>query len=70
MGEMFQTIRNAWKIPDLRKRILFTIAMLIVFRVGSYIPNPGLDAEAFSRLLEMTGSLGGFLNIVSVVPSK
>ena len=65
MGEMFQTIRNAWKIPDLRKRILFTIAMLIVFRVGSYIPNPGLDAEAFSRLLEMTGSLGGFLNIVS-----
>jgi len=65
MGGMFETIRNAWKIPDLRKRILFTVAMLIVFRIGSYIPNPGLDARAFSELLEMTGSLGGFLNIVS-----
>jgi len=65
MGGMFETIRNAWKIPDLRKRILFTVAMLIVFRIGSYIPNPGLDAKAFSALLEKTGSLGGFLNIVS-----
>jgi preprotein translocase subunit SecY len=45
MGEMFETLRNAWKIPDLRKRILFTVVMLIVFRIGSYIPNPGLDAK-------------------------
>jgi preprotein translocase subunit SecY len=65
MGEMFETLRNAWKIPDLRKRILFTVAMLIVFRIGSYIPNPGLDAKVFSDLLESAGSLGGFLNIVS-----
>jgi len=65
MGEMFETIRNAWKIPDLRKRILYTVAMLIVFRIGSYIPTPGLDAKAFSALLDMAGSLGGFLNIVS-----
>jgi preprotein translocase subunit SecY len=65
MGGMFETLRNAWKIPDLRKRILFTVAMLIVFRIGSYIPNPGLDAKAFSALLEAAGSLGGFLNIVS-----
>ncbi len=65
MGGMFETLRNAWKIPDLRKRILFTVAMLIVFRIGSYIPNPGLDAEKFSALLDSAGSLGGFLNIVS-----
>ncbi|NLK87350.1 MAG: preprotein translocase subunit SecY [Clostridiaceae bacterium] len=65
MGGMFETLRNAWKIPDLRKRILFTVAMLIVFRIGSYIPNPGLDAKVFSNLLESAGSLGGFLNIVS-----
>ncbi len=65
MGEMFETLRNAWKIPDLRKRILFTVVMLIVFRIGSYIPNPGLDAKVFSDLLESAGSLGGFLNIVS-----
>lgn len=65
MGEMFQTIRNAWRIPELRKKILFTIAMLIVFRFGNRIPNPGLDAEAFSRLIEMFGSLGSVVDIVS-----
>ena len=65
MGEMFQTIRNAWKIPELRKKILFTIAMLIVFRFGNRIPNPGLDPEAFSRLIDMFGSLGSVVDIVS-----
>jgi preprotein translocase subunit SecY len=65
MGEMFQTIRNAWKIQELRKKILITIALLVVFRFGKHIPNPGLDSVAFSRLLDSIGSLGGFLDIVS-----
>lgn len=65
MGGMLETMRNAWKIPDLRKKILFTIAMLIVYRIGGHVPNPGLDAQAFSDLLSQAGSLGGFLDIVS-----
>lgn len=65
MGGMFDTLRNAWRIPDLRKRILFTIAMLIVFRIGSFIPNPGVDANTFSEIISSAGSLGGFLDIVS-----
>ncbi len=65
MGGMFETLRNAWKIPDLRKKVLFTVAMLLVFRIGSHIPNPGLDPEQFSRLLESAGSLGGFMDIIS-----
>jgi preprotein translocase subunit SecY len=65
MGGMLEILRNAWKIADLRKKILFTIAMLIVFRIGSHIPVPGLDAEKFSEILSKTGSLGGFLDIVS-----
>lgn len=65
MGGMFDTLRNAWKIPDLRKKILFTIAMLIVHRLGSFVPNPGLDTSVFAGILESTGSLGGFLNILS-----
>jgi len=65
MGGMLDTLRNAWKIPDLRKRILFTIAMLIVYRLGSFIPNPGVDPVKFSQILESAGSLGGFLDIVS-----
>jgi preprotein translocase subunit SecY len=65
MGGMLETLRNAWKIPDLRKKILFTVAMLIVYRIGSHIPNPGIDAQKFSDLLNSAGSLGGFLDIVS-----
>lgn len=65
MGGMIETLRNAWKIPDLRKRILFTLAMLVVFRIGSFIPNPGVNAKVFSDLMNSAGSLGGFLDIVS-----
>ena len=65
MGGMFETLRNAWKIPDLRRKILFTVAMLIVYRIGSHIPVPGLDAEQFKRLIESGGQLFGFLDIVT-----
>ena len=64
MGGMLQIIRNAWKIEDLKKKILFTLAMLIIFRVGSHIPVPGLDPTEFRKLVEQ-GGLFGFLNIVT-----
>jgi preprotein translocase subunit SecY len=65
MGGMMETIRNAWKIPDLRKKILFTVAMLIVFRIGAHIPNPGIDSAKFSAMIASAGSLGGFMDIIS-----
>ena len=65
MGGMLETLRNAWKIPDLRKKILFTIAMLLVFRVGSHIPVPFLDAKEFAKLIESGGSLLGMFDIVT-----
>jgi preprotein translocase subunit SecY len=37
---MVEILRNAWKIPDLRKKLLFTIALLVVYRIGSHIPVP------------------------------
>ena len=49
---MFKTIQNAWKIPDLRKKILFTLFIIIVFRIGSVIPVPFLDVEALQTLME------------------
>ncbi len=51
---MLQTLRNAWKIPELRKKMLYTLLMLVIFRLGSYIPVPGLTAEA------VAGLMGGF----------
>ena len=51
---MLQTLRNAWKIPDLRKKMLYTLLMLVIFRLGSYIPVPGLTADAVAQMM------GGF----------
>lgn len=48
---MLETIRNAWKIPDLRRRILFTVLMLIIFRFGAHIPVPYLSADAMQAFL-------------------
>jgi preprotein translocase subunit SecY len=49
---LFKTIKNAWSIPDLRRKILFTLLVIIVFRFGSVIPVPFLDAEALRALMD------------------
>lgn len=70
MGGFFETFRNAWKIPDLKKRLLYTLLLLLVFRVGCLIPIPGVSADALSSIFGATGGNGGsgifsFLNIIS-----
>ncbi len=44
-----ETLTKAWKIPDIRKKIIFTLLMLVVFRIGSNIPVPGIDREVLSQ---------------------
>ncbi|MDD2457204.1 MAG: preprotein translocase subunit SecY [Eubacteriales bacterium] len=65
MGSMIETLKNAFKIPDLRKKLLFTIGILIVYRLGIRVPVPGIDQEAFTALIERFGQLGSFLDIIS-----
>lgn len=48
---MFSTLTNAFKIPDLRKRILFTLLMLVIFRFGAHVPVPYLSSEAMQAFL-------------------
>ena len=48
---MFKTIRNAWSIPDLRKKLLFTLLIIIVFRIGSVIPVPFLDTNVLAQVM-------------------
>jgi len=55
---MFSTLRNAWTIPDLRKKLLYTIGLLIVFRLGSFIPVPGLNPALMQQLLQGAGGEG------------
>lgn len=62
---MFQTIKNAWKIPDLRRRLIFTLILLVVFRLGSCIPVPMIDAAAMQQIFAGENSLLGFVDIIS-----
>ena len=64
---MFNTIRNAWRIPDLRKKLLYTLLIIIVFRFGSVIPAPFLDASALSDLMASAGenSALGYINMLT-----
>ena len=62
---MFKTLKNAWSIPDLRKKMLYTLLMIFVFRLGSHIPVPGLESSALKGLVEEGGSLFGLMDAFS-----
>ena len=51
---MFSTLANAWKIPELRKKLMFTLLMLLIYRIGNVIPVPFIDAKAMADLFDTT----------------
>jgi len=61
---VFQSLSNSMKIPELRNRILFTLGMIVVFRIGTHIPTPGIDAKLLTQNLP-TSELMSFLNMFS-----
>jgi preprotein translocase subunit SecY len=65
MGSMLQTLVNAWRIPDLRKKLQFTLVAILIYRLGTAIPTPMIDSAAFASLIERFGQLGQFLDIIS-----
>lgn len=60
---MLDTIRSAWKISELRGRIIFTLLMFVVFRLGSHVPVPGIDVAQLQEFFR-GDSLFGFLNVI------
>jgi preprotein translocase subunit SecY len=62
---VFQTLRNAWSVLDLRKKIIFTIGMLLVYRIGSYLPVPGLNSSAMEGIIKSGGDLFSFLDNIT-----
>jgi preprotein translocase subunit SecY len=63
---MFDKFANIFRIPDLRKRIFFTLALLFVYRVGGHIPIPGVNSELFSQYIQQNrGTLLGFVDLFS-----
>ena len=58
---MFKTLLNAWRIPDVRKRLIFTFLMMVVIRVGAQIPVPGTDPDVVKTIFQ--GLTSGAFNI-------
>ena len=62
---MIQTVRNAWKVPELKKKMLFTIMALLIFRLGSAIPVPYIDGAALDQYLQsQSGTILGLMNAI------
>jgi len=62
---VLSTIRNAWKIPDLKKRMIFTLLMVVIMRMGIFIPVPGVDASKLASLTSNGGTLFSFYDMLS-----
>ncbi len=64
---MLQTLRNAWKIPELRKKIIFTLFILLIYRVGNVIPVPGIDVVTLKTYFDQTlsNTILGLYNAMS-----
>lgn len=60
---MFSKIAKLFQIPELRKRLMYTLALLAVYRVGIFVTSPGIDRVALKDLLAASGRGGGFLNL-------
>ena len=63
---MFKTIHNAWKLPELRRKILFVIFALLIFRLGAAIPVPYIDTKLLQQYMAAnSGTIFGLLNTMS-----
>ena len=63
---MFKTLRNAFKVKDIRNRLIFTFFMLIIIRIGSELPAPGIDGEVFKQWWQSQATDGlGFFNAIT-----
>ena len=63
---MFETLRNAWRVKEIRMKILYTLLILLVFRIGSFLPVPFIDIEALKGVISSSDS-GAFFNYLNVI---
>lgn len=64
---MLETIKSAWKIPELRKKLLYTLLIIVIFRIGSVIPAPFLDTSVVAEWMGANASDGNFLNYLDTL---
>ena len=61
---MFKTLKNAFKTPDVRKTLLYTLLLIVIFRLGCYITVPGVDIVTLNEAMTTEG-IAGFINLIS-----
>src|SRR5260370_5553545 len=61
---MFSWLANAWRLPEVRRRVLFTAAILALYRLGSWVPAPGIDQAAIQQYFNGAG--GGILTLLNL----
>ncbi|MGQ9630330.1 MAG: preprotein translocase subunit SecY [bacterium] len=66
MAKMLKGFQNILRVPELRRRILFTLAMIAVYRLGSQIPTPGINVAAISNLFQQASSARGLLGLLDL----
>ena len=62
---MFKTIKNALKTPDVRKRLLYTLILIVLFRLGCYITVPGVNMITLNNSMSSSNGIAGFIDIIS-----
>ncbi len=58
---MWQALSNIFKVPDLRKKVLFTLFIIVIYRLGAHVPTPGIDGNALSQFFQRMSGAGGSL---------
>lgn len=65
MKGVFDTLINAFRVPDLRKKLFFTFGILIIYQLGGLIPVPGINRDVFTGLVQQLGQIGSLMNIIT-----
>lgn len=65
MAQPLEAFRNAFKIPELKQRIIFTLIMLAVYRLGAHVPTPGVNGQALAEIIQRQGGLLQFYDLFS-----
>lgn len=64
MESIFAPIKSAWRVVDIRKKLIATFLLLLVYRLGVYVPIPGMDKSVLAGMIGQQGGLFGYMNII------
>ena len=62
MKKFIQTLKNIWSIEDLKKRLLYTLGLILLYRFGSYVMLPGIDAALYNQAANITSNRSNFFS--------